>query len=404
MHLERDVVLALGAGSSSPPAPVAHDGPEDEHDDQRADDDRADREALPEVVGRARGRRRPGLGAEVGHRAARQGHRGQRQGEEPPPAAPLRGTGRLTLRGQGGFFHGLTLANAPAPSGRHELARGPGEDAARHRRGRRGRARRVDARARRADRRVVGRAPATRAPTSWPARRRSASGPSTRARRARPAGPVPPASAHSSAARARSAGRLEVRRVAVPPPAVQAPDVAHDELRLVVHGLEVRPAGEVGRRRDRLETSASRAPAFISASVWSTRDSRYSAVSVERLADPVRADDRQAVAGQEDARRRARPCAAARPPTRAGSAGPSGGCRRWGVDQMKRSPGQSTRARGEPGHGGVVGLAHLVAQLDLEAAHVERERRGVRTRRGSGTASARRSLSIPNWRRLTTWL
>ena len=50
----------------------------------------------------------------------------------------------------------------------------------------------------------------------------------------------PPASAASSAASARLGSGLQVRRIAVPPPAVQPPDAADDELRLVVDRLQVR--------------------------------------------------------------------------------------------------------------------------------------------------------------------
>ena len=105
----------------------------------------------------------------------------------------------------------------------------------------------------------------------WPASRRSPAAASSAravgeacARRRR-------ASASSCASAAAGAG-FEVRRVAVVPAAVVAPDVAHDELGLVVDRPQVRTRRAGAPARARVCTMSSRrAPWFIIASVWSSK-------------------------------------------------------------------------------------------------------------------------------------
>ena len=67
--------------------------------------------------------------------------------------------------------------------------------------------------------------------------------------RGRRAGPAPPASVGELGRERGGRRRLEVRRVAVVPAAVVAPDVAHDELGLVVDRPQVRPREQVLRAR-----------------------------------------------------------------------------------------------------------------------------------------------------------
>ena len=97
----------------------------------------------------------------------------------------------------------------------------------------------------------MGRQPQRRdAPRSAPCRR---AGPPARARARSARTPAPPARAASSPARAASGAGLSDGRVPVPPAAVQAPDVAHHELGLVVDRPEVGTVGEVGGHRHGVE-------------------------------------------------------------------------------------------------------------------------------------------------------
>ena len=93
----------------------------------------------------------------------------------------------------------------------------------------------------------------------------------------------------------------------------------------------------------------------------------------ERLAHPVGAEDRQAVAAQHHLGAARRPSGAAPPPSRWRSAAPSAGCRRSGTAQMNRSPGWRTPQLGHPRPRRVVGLAAGVVQLEREVALGERE-------------------------------
>ena len=90
---------------------------------------------------------------------------------------------------------------------------------------------------------------------------------------------APPASPASSAASGRLGCGLEMGGVAVVPAAVQAPHVAHDELRVVVDRTKVGPREQFRGAATVWMMSSSRAPSFMSASVWAARESSRVAVS-----------------------------------------------------------------------------------------------------------------------------
>ncbi len=72
----------------------------------------------------------------------------------------------------------------------------------------------------------------------------------------------------------------QVVGLAVPPAAVAAPHVAHDELRVVVHRLQVRLVAQVRGHLDLVDDPVEVTPWFISASVCVSSESSSSAVSV----------------------------------------------------------------------------------------------------------------------------
>ena len=95
-------------------------------------------------------------------------------------------------------------------------------------------------------------------------------------------------------------GGLEVRRVAVPPAAVEAPHVAHDELGLVVERPQVRLAQQVVGRPDRRARSRRASPRRSSSPARRRPGARaLSAAVVEHAADALAAGDRQAVGRQQ---------------------------------------------------------------------------------------------------------
>ena len=94
--------------------------------------------------------------------------------------------------------------------------------------------------------------------------------------------------------------RLEGGRVAVPPPAVLAPDRVHDELRLVVDRAEIGPGLQSLGGADGVDGVVEAA-----AGVHDRQrlvDERIEEVRRvgQRLADPVGAEDREPVSGQEE--------------------------------------------------------------------------------------------------------
>ncbi len=117
-ELEGEVVLGL-AGNLVAPAPIAKDGPDDQERDQQADNDGADGESLPEVEDRARRRGDAGvcpegrnavLGGNVSV-AASEDERGDRHDGETAHATPAAGATRVSLRGQGRWFHSGNLTH-----------------------------------------------------------------------------------------------------------------------------------------------------------------------------------------------------------------------------------------------------------------------------------------------------
>ncbi len=90
--------------------------------------------------------------------------------------------------------------------------------------------------------------------------------------------------------------RLERGRVPVPPPAVAAPDGAHDEFRLVVDGLQVGAFHEVGRRSDGVDDLVEAgARVHEREGLLDQRFEEGGGVG-QGLADPVGADHREPVA------------------------------------------------------------------------------------------------------------
>ena len=214
------------------------------------------------------------------------------------------------------------------------------------------------------------------------ARRDGRRGGGRRRRPARRPGPAslsaPPASVGELAGE-RGVGRgLEVRGVAVVPAAEEPPDVAHDELGLVVDRAEVRLGEQLGRRGDRVhDVVEARAlvhhPERLDVQVLEQRGGVG-----ERGADAVGADDRQAVARAAAPRRRARPSSrSARGPLDRVA------LHLLRVAAVRRRPdeevaGAEHLAVGRPHPGVVVGLAAGVVQLEALAADVEVEPVAVR--------------------------
>ena len=98
--LGRQVVLRL-AWDVVALAAKADDGVDEEHRDEAADDDRADREPLPEVIDRTGLRRRALVGAEGGHGAPGEGQCREWECNEASHATPPSSTRSYTLWGQG---------------------------------------------------------------------------------------------------------------------------------------------------------------------------------------------------------------------------------------------------------------------------------------------------------------
>ena len=93
--------------------------------------------------------------------------------------------------------------------------------------------------------------------------------------------------------------RLEGRRIAVPPSAVEAPDTADDELGLVVDGPEIRTFEQVFRRANRVhDVVEARAIVHECEGLLEQRLEQLRGVE-ERALHPVGADDGQPVARQE---------------------------------------------------------------------------------------------------------
>ena len=110
-------------------------------------------------------------------------------------------------------------------------------------------------------------------------------------------------------------------------------------------------------------TSSSRAPAFIRAKVWSTRDSSSSAVSVRAWTHPVRAHHRIAVPGQEHLGAAARGVVEGQHP--AEGLGPLQGVALdlLGIAGVGRGPDEQVAAAQHPGSGNQVQVWSSVSPL-----------------------------------------
>ena len=161
----------------------------------------------------------------------------------------------------------------------------------------------------------------------WPARRRSPSAASAAARSARTPGA---AGQRGQLGGERGVGRrLEVGRVAVVPAAVEAPDVADDELGLVVDGPQVGPFQQLGRRPHGVDDVVE-AGALVHQRQRLRRRGARAGPRCRRAPAGCGRPRRSASRGRAAAARaRAPPSRAGPPPTPAGSAAPSAGCRSW---------------------------------------------------------------------------
>ncbi len=167
--------------------------------------------------------------------------------------------------------------------------------------------------------------------------------------------------------------RLERGRVAVPPPAVLAPDGVHDELRLVVDRAEIGPGLQcLGRAHGVDGVVEAAAGVHDGQRLVDERVEEVRRVG-QRLADPVGADDREPVSGQEELGvEREHAAQGVRPLARVA-------LHLLGVAGVGRGPDEEVTAAqdagvGLPGDGVVVGLALLVPQGEVDAAHRHVER------------------------------
>ncbi len=166
------------------------------------------------------------------------------------------------------------------------------------------------------------------------------------------------------------AGRLEMRGDAVPPAAVETPDVPHDERGLVVHRLQVRTIGE-SRRRLHLGHNARERHAGIHPRERLAHEELQPLRGVlERGAHAVGAEDRHAVAGHEHLRV-ARGHRAQRHRPLGGVALDLLRVARVGRHPEEKIAAEEHPARRPPDPRVVVRLAARVRQLETHLAHVE---------------------------------
>ena len=161
-----------------------------------------------------------------------------------------------------------------------------------------------------------------------------------------------------------------MRRLAIPPAAVEPPDVAHDILGLVVHRLEVGAIGQMGRRPHLGEDLVEGEPGIHARHRLALERLQPFRGVLERLAHASPSQDGHAVAGYEQLRATSGH-GAQRPRPLRGVTLDLLGITGVGRDPEEEVAREERAALGPPEPGMVVGLAARVAQLEPRAARLE---------------------------------
>ena len=180
---------------------------------------------------------------------------------------------------------------------------------------------------------------------------------------------------------------LERGRVPVPPAAVEPPDVADDELGLVIDRPQVRPGFQVGGRPHGVDGVVQAAAAVHHLERLIDERFKQRGGVGEGLPDPVGADDGQAVPWQQVLGSQP-----GHPPQRARPF-PRVALYLLRIAGVRRRPDEQVAAAqhlpvGQPGHRVIVGLALLVPQQERACRRPRAAARPSRCDPGTGTRSA----------------
>ena len=164
--------------------------------------------------------------------------------------------------------------------------------------------------------------------------------------------------------------RKEVVGLPVVPAAVSPPHVAHQELRVVVDGPQIRLVPQVGRHLDLVERPVQRAAGVHQRQRLPLDGLQHLGGVEQGLADPVGAEDRQPVAREHDLGVQAR-----HPPQRRGPL-PGVALHLLRVAGVGEGPDEQVAGvqdppLGDPRPGGVVGLTQPVVELERDITAAE---------------------------------